>query len=194
MLPNTHGYISKKVYQYVQYYHGITLNEVSLKLGSIKPDFVPSLTNIPHYFDDSIAYIVEEISTLSKMKFVNSDKFIKAYSERLGVIIHFICDYFCEAHNEDILKTNLMKHFFYELELNNYIREFNSYIKAHDPRKYISPLLDSDMKTYLYNRINLYNSLNPYILKDLLFALETSTIVVLSILNSSLEKKLVSTA
>jgi hypothetical protein len=53
-----------------------------------------------HYFDESIDMIVEKIGYLSSltMKEVYYDITIGKFSEELGVICHFLCDFFCAPH------------------------------------------------------------------------------------------------
>lgn len=40
----------------------------------------------------------------------------------MGVILHYVCDYFCLAHNSDKIKSGL-GHTMYETELNRFIKE-----------------------------------------------------------------------
>ena len=44
------------------------------------------------------------------------------YSMRLGLMCHFICDYFCFAHNADFTGS-LTQHITYERDLDEYLRE-----------------------------------------------------------------------
>ena len=91
-------------------------------VGSIWPDCRPSFVTTPHKFDITFDDIERKIS-----KFIaNYDKDKGMNMRRcagLGVIIHYIADYFTFPHNE-IYPGNLKDHCMYEKELKLYLREY----------------------------------------------------------------------
>ena len=112
MLTGTHIKLAKYIYHILKKEYGIRLNKKHLVYGSIKPDFTKN--KVPHYIDKSIDYIAEEIERL----ITESNKIgTKAFSRRLGMIMHYISDYFCRAHNTEYYRRNLMPHLKYEKRL-----------------------------------------------------------------------------
>ena len=48
---------------------------------------------------------------------------VKFFSNELGVILHYLTDYFCSPHN-DRLMDKMPAHFIYELNLDNELRKY----------------------------------------------------------------------
>ncbi|WBW50767.1 zinc dependent phospholipase C family protein [Peptoniphilus equinus] len=102
----------------------MNLNLARLSWGAVAPDVLPYYRLIRHYKDESIYFIVREISNLihlyryvdlSSMNRVEQDFF----SYKLGIILHYLCDYTCYPHAMrqtymDAAKTHMR----YESELN----------------------------------------------------------------------------
>lgn len=112
MLTGTHIKIANYIYNIFKQQYGICLNKKNLIYGSIKPDFAKN--KVPHYIDQSIDYIDDEIEALIKDFNIISKK---VFSRRLGMIMHYISDYFCRAHNTNYYRKNLMAHLKYEKRL-----------------------------------------------------------------------------
>lgn len=194
MLSSAHGYISTKIYNYLKDTNGIELNKKSLILGSIEPDFVPSLIFIPHYYPGSIDFIIKEIHNISQIKFINEKNFIDSYSKRLGIVIHYICDYFCYAHNNYVLEHNLIKHFLYEVNVNKNINMFENNFNTKLALKEFGSLNISEISSHILGRINTYVDCTKSYINDLTFALEESYLICISILTSSMKIKVPSAA
>jgi hypothetical protein len=66
----------------------------------VKPDCVPKYKFMKHYFDESIDMVVEKIIYLSELTLedIHYNMSIGKFSEELGVICHFLCDFFCAPH------------------------------------------------------------------------------------------------
>lgn len=112
MLTMTHIKLANYIYYIFKQQYGIRLNKKNLIYGSIKPDFMKN--KVPHYIDKSIDYIDKEIESLID----DSNKIsIKVFSRRLGMIMHYISDYFCRAHNTEYYRKNLVAHLKYEKRL-----------------------------------------------------------------------------
>lgn len=86
-----------------------------LRIGSIKPDFIPRLRSISHYKDVSFTFLKEEIRQLGSSALNAADT--RSFSARVGVVLHYLADYFCFAHNNLRLIKNKLEHFCYELEV-----------------------------------------------------------------------------
>lgn len=100
---------------------GIYLNRIAFVYGNIEPDQTPAMWFHPHFCkvcSKTTALIVEELANTP----VNISGQIGAYySKRLGMLCHFLCDYFCFAHNEEF-SGNLKQHVAYENELDVFLR------------------------------------------------------------------------
>jgi len=112
MLTGTHIKLANYIHYIFKKKYGIRLNKKHLIYGSIKPDFTKN--KVPHYIDKSIDYIDKEIEKIIND---NNSENKKAFSRRLGMIMHYISDYFCRAHNTDYYRKNLVAHLKYEKRL-----------------------------------------------------------------------------
>lgn len=100
---------------------GVYLNRIAFVYGNIAPDYDPNLL-IPTHFTKTCERMINEISTDLSARPLEADGRVGAeYSKRLGILCHFICDYFCRAHNKSF-EGGLKQHAFYENRLDQYLR------------------------------------------------------------------------
>ncbi len=98
----------------------------SFYLGSILPDCVPSFLVRKHTFEESFSILEKEIGKL--VSHFNPSKGADCYFCRhIGVITHYISDYFTFPHNANY-PGKLKDHCIYEEELK---KNFRSYV--HSP-------------------------------------------------------------
>lgn len=69
----------------------------------------------PHYMQKSFKYVIEKIEELLAVK-----KFNGYYSMQLGIVIHYLCDFCCNAHISGSV-GNIPYHIKYEWELQRYL-------------------------------------------------------------------------
>lgn len=120
MLCATHRLIAKNVYEVLRSELNITLNYKSLLDGSVAPDSNPLMLVIPHYKNNqSLGFVSRYVDKLLCMQVDENTQVGKDFSFKLGVVIHYISDYFCRAHN-DIKYLNPIAHYFYEKRLKHY--------------------------------------------------------------------------
>ena len=101
---------------------GIFLNRVAFVYGNISPDQTPAMWVAPH-FGKVCAHRSSDLMTeLSACPVSNSGRIGAEYSKKLGVMCHFLCDYFCFAHNDDFT-GGIKQHMTYENELDAYLRK-----------------------------------------------------------------------
>lgn len=94
----------------------------SFYIGSILPDCVPSFITRRHCIEDTIEILKKEIDKVTRD--YNTEKGLTPYFCRhLGVITHYIADYFTFPHNS-IYPGNLKDHCAYEEDLKHAIREY----------------------------------------------------------------------
>ena len=132
MLINTHMMIASDILNKANGKKVYLINRKRFIWGNIKPDCVSKYKFRKHYYDESIDMILKKIKFLSSMSI--SDLYYdygKAkFSEELGVICHFLCDFFCVPHNKRWeFKKAIKKHVLYEKGL---AKEAKSFItKVH---------------------------------------------------------------
>lgn len=100
---------------------GIFLNRVAFVYGNIAPDYKPAMWVSPHFGKVCSRANSEILSELSELPVSGSGRVGAEYSRQLGYMCHFLCDYFCFAHNEDF-SGGLKQHVAYENELDAYLR------------------------------------------------------------------------
>ncbi|MGI5978592.1 MAG: zinc dependent phospholipase C family protein [Oscillospiraceae bacterium] len=101
---------------------GIELSRVAFVYGNIAPDYVPALYVRPHFTWTCNHMISKFVKLLSETRVSEKGVIGPEYSMRLGLMCHFICDYFCFAHNPDF-SGSLPQHITYERDLDEYLRQ-----------------------------------------------------------------------
>lgn len=107
--------------------HKIGVNELkehrfSFYVGSILPDCVPSFLTKRHCIEDTFHIMKQEIENLVNDYDLSNE--IGAFTcLKLGVITHYIADYFTYPHNS-IYPGNIAAHCHYENEQKHSIRSF----------------------------------------------------------------------
>lgn len=100
--------------------YGIKLPKAAFVWGNIRPDFSIKYIKKPHYYNDSYPEIKCMLKELIESGIEN--KSARALADRLGVICHYFCDFFCYAHHQDF-SGKFKQHVYYEAGLNHYIRK-----------------------------------------------------------------------
>ncbi len=96
-------------------------------IGSILPDCVPSFLTRKHNIEETFEILKNEILKITDN--YDMDRGMTGYySRHLGVVTHYIADYFTFPHN-DIFKGNLKEHCTYERDLK---LAFRSYVKSDE--------------------------------------------------------------
>lgn len=109
----THILISKRAYIDLNNHFSVKLSLGSLIWGSVKPDLINS--GISHCKDETSYLFYQKLEDIKK---ITLDKDKKKYSLKLGEIFHYLCDYFCYAHNnKELLKY--FPHIRYEKNLHS---------------------------------------------------------------------------
>lgn len=180
---DTHKIIAEQMHKNIYNIYGLELDKKKLLWGSIAPDILPKYRFIRHYKDESLNYIVNEITKLIFIsRYIEIDSNIdpiamKMLSKKIGIISHYISDYVCLPHAErwTFTSNNMMKHINYESKL-------NEYSPNHDFKKNIIDTDDIDIfqhsviklrsivKKYIENVIKEYSLKTGYV-NDLNFAL-----------------------
>jgi len=87
-------------------YHGCKINENLFLFGNLFPDLIHSYIWCRHEYQHSRKYVKRKLETLKKRPIL--------FSFHLGVLAHYICDYFCYPHSPSFDK-GLIEHIAYEI-------------------------------------------------------------------------------
>lgn len=148
MFPNTHIYIADMVIDQIKG-DNINLNKTAFRTGSILPDFSPYHKHIKHYRDKSFTFVEKSIDNLGESKNIDD------LSLRLGIISHYLADYFCYPHfnNMTFTSKDILGHIKYEKELNTYIRTFSNKFTEEYKFKSFIQLIESSTGEYKNSRV-----------------------------------------
>ncbi len=114
----------------------------SFYIGSILPDCVPSFITRRHCIEDTIEILKDEIDKITTD--YDANKGLSTYFCRhLGVITHYVADYFTFPHNA-IYPGNIKDHCVYEEDLKHAMREYVKSDKAIKIREKNGLFHDSD--------------------------------------------------
>lgn len=100
MMSVTHAIYARKIAEHIRLMYGINLKRYSLIYGSIKPDVSVLFSGAPHYINKSLDGLCQNAELLIESTNNVNEIETRAFSRELGVILHFITDYFCRAHND----------------------------------------------------------------------------------------------
>ena len=102
---NIHYSIAKKISVSLQE-AGLHLHEKSFLFGNLFPDLIQSFFWRRHEYSVSRKFLRKKIEKLKKKPFF--------YSFQLGVLAHYICDYFCYPHSR-VYNKSMLQHILYEI-------------------------------------------------------------------------------
>ncbi|MFR5265615.1 zinc dependent phospholipase C family protein [Clostridium sp.] len=120
MLVNTHILLAQHIYENLELDEKRIINYNSFVYGNIKPDMVSTYKLKKHYMDESLEMVLKKIKNLSTLTENDINKWISIskFSQEIGVICHFLCDFFCIPHSERWeFKHSMNKHVKYEKDL-----------------------------------------------------------------------------
>lgn len=103
--------------------YNIHVNQIAFAYGNISPDYVPTMVVNPHFGKVCTKNIEDFTAELSQIPISKSGIVNAEYSKKLGIICHYICDYFCYAHNSDF-NGSLRQHAKYENNLDSFMRRY----------------------------------------------------------------------
>ena len=128
MLMNSHFLIAKSLLNNID-------NNKLFIYGNLKPDAVPQYVFKKHYLNESFDTIAQKINYLCSLTIDSVSRYfsVSKFSQELGVICHFLCDFFCVPHSERWeFKHSMKKHMSYEKELSIVAKNSNLSIYKGD--------------------------------------------------------------
>ena len=128
MLINTHFIISKSILENIESSKSFFISKKNFIYGNIKPDISSKYVLSKHYLEESLSMILDKIKCLCQLTLDSLKRYfsISKLSQDLGVICHFLCDFFTAPHSERWEFTHSMnKHVTYEKELASYAKNMD---------------------------------------------------------------------
>ena len=101
---------------------GVLLDREQFVLGNLLPDYLPELILAPHFTMKCQREIGLFTGVLAAQRVSAKAELPADYSLRLGILCHYITDYFCFAHSREF-QQNLAHHSSYEQALDSYFRD-----------------------------------------------------------------------
>jgi hypothetical protein len=190
MFTQTHRLIGETIGTIIRKEYPAILDENAFQYGCMIPDYYLRFLSIPHYKNKSFEYITGMIQ--KKRCLPQNIKEKQCFSTDLGIIAHYLSDYFCQAHNYSKY-DNCMNHLIYEGKLSAEFKRVNlqkfcsSNLSGHRNHKLGSLV---NLPAFINNRHLEYRNENRQMRTDIAFCLEVATTVVLTIVNYTLFDKL----
>lgn len=151
MLMNNHKMIAEHILDNMREDRVHLINRKRFIWGNIKPDCASRYKFKKHYYDESIDMIVEMIEKLASLSIseINNESSIGKFSGVLGVVCHFLTDYYCLPHYQRWeFKSAMRPHVSYERELLKISKSYkasvikNSGLTLDNVRKFIDGTLE----------------------------------------------------
>ena len=187
MLLLSHFYIAKSLYKSFLKNLNIKLDLNSFVYGCVKPDFTPSLIRISHYKNKSFDTICNRISLLESEPFPKTRKDLKKFSMELGIVAHYLIDYFCYPHNNKKYDFTPI-HFIYENILAYVLRKINIEKLSYTFLTFAEDSLinsSEDLINFINKKHMDYLNKDGKVFKDIEFSVEICATVLYNILKKN---------
>lgn len=128
MMMKTHVIISNSVLENTDSNKKFLLDEKNFTYGNIKPDMFSKYKLKKHYLEESYDMIRDKIEYMKNLTIDDLERYFtkKSFSQEIGVICHFLADFFCVAHSERWeFKHSMSIHIKYEKNLTKIAKEYN---------------------------------------------------------------------
>lgn len=123
----SHIYLSLVFKKAVEKKLPIKLHTISFIKGNLKPDFSLLLIKVPHYKIPTSEIVKKEMDKLILLTENNYTTCTREFTERLGVVTHYLSDFFCYAHSARFTGS-VYDHVIYEKNLSKYRRTMQAKI------------------------------------------------------------------
>ncbi len=175
MLISTHFIISKAVLENLDGNKSSFISEKNFIYGNIKPDISSKYVFSKHYLSESFSMVMDKIKYLCHLSLDSLKRYfpISRLSQELGVICHFLCDFFTAPHSERWRFYHSMnKHVTYEKELDSYAKNM-TFSNCN-----LSPKIDNNVEEFFHVLYKNYKSNDISYENDLKYSAYICTSVV----------------
>lgn len=185
----SHTKVAHILLGYIEESRGVSFDKPAFVFGNLKPDLKGEYLTKRHYPSVMFDEVMERIENFTEHYHISEENG-RELSVELGVICHYITDFFCYPHNDDIYTHNLLMHYLYEKRISVRI---GKKIDSEKFEKWAQPELAPQTVSGLIARIRQMH--NEYvnqtekhcIRNDIEYICRVLTIVVLSIINITFE-------
>lgn len=188
----THLVMASKILAAVQEATGLTLHKRFFFYGNVCPDIARFRVWAPHFASHSMPYVKKRIKALSRHPVsIEGERVDALYSMQLGILCHYICDFFCHVHST-AYEGNFRHHLTYELRQQALIMRHPRLIGRRTTRGALSPVMLSavyprDVIEMLERAQQAYLAAPHRADTDLILAVKTASHIAASVLLLSCE-------
>lgn len=168
MIIGSHLLIAEYLYDYLVEETGVKLNLRKFRFGNIKPDIKSQAYQVEHTFESSFEMVKGIHDSI-----LQPQTSLKELSLQLGVISHFVSDYFCFYHYDAVkFKESISNHLKYEYALHKIIKKTLKNNELSFPE-------DDDLsfRDVILKFRQLYQENSKDLLMDIVFALSTTRVI-----------------
>lgn len=109
----SHTRVARLLMDYVQETCGVSFDEAAFFYGNLKPDLKGTYLTKRHYPSLMYDEVIEKLRVFVEKYRIGPENG-RELSVDLGEICHYMTDFFCYPHNDDIYDHNLLAHYIYE--------------------------------------------------------------------------------
>jgi hypothetical protein len=176
---NTHKILSAVIYNKVQENTNFQLEYKYFLWGNIQPDISPGLVLKSHYKSDSLDFVINKILKLSNFPPVAFDnkQIYSHFSRDIGIVSHFLCDFFCYPHYKDWHYNSpmMLPHIKFEKGLNSKARNIQTIPNLSFPE--IEDFEAKNLGSFIETVLHDYSLKEDY-LNDLIYASNICTKII----------------
>ncbi|MEM1484719.1 zinc dependent phospholipase C family protein [Oscillospiraceae bacterium PP1C4] len=176
----SHITMGRYLYTYFTEHLGVELDKASFVKWNVMPDIAPSLLKLSHFKKDIYDLVMARAEHLARE---GEQMSVWEYSKQLGILCHFMSDFFCYAHSENFDGSKI-GHLKYEIKMQFYGYRRRNMLHAVD---LISNATEIDQSAALYEQINelhaLYSKIAPSYGVDFVYSLTACVELMLGVLS-----------
>ncbi|KXZ39351.1 Zinc dependent phospholipase C [Alkalithermobacter thermoalcaliphilus JW-YL-7 = DSM 7308] len=185
MLVQTHKIISHHIYTNIKNELNIDLNKKFLMYGSMKPDIALSLALRKHYKNENLDFVIDQILSLTEEGLNENFISINKFSTKLGIITHFLSDFFCLPHsNREYYHDKLIQHLNYENKLHSKFKNLNLLYKIKVP--YVKDVNKENIKLVIDELYDEYINNSQGFENDIKHSINISSVIGIIIIKNSI--------
>ncbi len=109
----SHTRVANLLLAHIEAETGVTFDTNAFRYGNLKPDLTGTYLTKRHYPSIMFEAVKDKIRAFCK-NYTIQDVNGRELSVDLGEICHYLTDFFCYPHNDDIYPHNLLAHYIYE--------------------------------------------------------------------------------
>lgn len=188
MFIHSHNKMSELIYSNIETHTSFSLNKFIFRTGNMSPDLPVYHRHLKHYKHQNFNAILGMINDLALIDPSESISTHALYSYRLGVISHYVCDYFCLPHHDrDYYEEHLTEHLLYEKNLHKEVKNYSNANIGSIEDYEISSFDNDDLIRVFDDYIEKYRAEENSFEKDINYAITAASMVCSIVVAQSLK-------